>query len=96
MGCADTSHIFYAILSTVFILSLERSMKTLAEYMRYLGWSMNDLARNAHINERTAARALHGETIRPRVAQRIAGALSEALDIKIMPGDIQGLEIEGF
>ena len=67
---------------------------TLKDYMRYLGWSTNDLARNAGINSRTAARAIRGEAMRPWIAQEIAEALTKALDTKVLPGDIEGLDIE--
>jgi hypothetical protein len=66
----------------------------LKDYMDYLGWGNRDLARNASINARTASKAIHGDVIRPWVAQKIAAALSTALKTDILPGDIDGLNIE--
>ena len=66
----------------------------LSEYLDYLGWSTAEFARKAVITRVTAARALRGEAVQPRIAQKIAAALSEAMDVKLLPGDIEGLNIE--
>jgi hypothetical protein len=66
----------------------------LRDYIQYLGWGTRDLARHADINDRTAAKAIRGDVIRPWVAQRIAAALSTALETKVQPGDIEDLHIE--
>ena len=66
----------------------------LRNYIQYLGWGTRDLARHAGVNDRTAAKALRGDVIRPWVAQRIAAALSAALETKVQPGDIEDLNIE--
>jgi hypothetical protein len=63
-------------------------------YMQYLGWSITDLSRNADISLVTARRVVRGKVIRPFIAQRIAKALTTALDTPVMPGDIEDLNIE--
>ena len=66
----------------------------LHNYIDYLGWSTSDLAREAKINRNTARRALAREVIHPRTAQKIAGALTQALGTSVQPGDIEDLKIE--
>ena len=66
----------------------------LKNYIEYLGWGTRDLARNAKIDNRTAMKALRGEMVQTWIAQRIAAALSEALETKVQPGDIEDLNIE--
>ena len=66
----------------------------LKDYLEYLAWGTRDLARHAGINDRTAAKALRGEVIRPWVAQRIAAAISKAMKKKVLPGGIEDLNIE--
>lgn len=66
----------------------------LRDHIQYLGWSTNDLAAQAKITKITAARALTGQRIRSHTAQAIAKALSEALETKILPGDIEGLQMQ--
>lgn len=66
---------------------------TLQEYLRYLGWNISTLARQAGINDRTASKAVNGQSISPRAAQAIASALSDALGRTVYVGDIHDLKV---
>lgn len=68
-------------------------MRTLYEWMEYLGWSQQDLAREAGINPATAGKAVNGESVSPRVAREIAAAISRASGTSVHPGDLKGLVI---
>lgn len=69
-------------------------MMELSAYLRKVGWSGADLAKQAKISKITAGRALSGQQIRSSTARTIAAALSVALEQKILPGDIDDLQIQ--
>ncbi len=66
---------------------------SLTDYCRTLGWSATDLARYAGINEKTARKALAGETVSHRVAQDIAKAISYYYGTRVQVGEIEGLKV---
>lgn len=72
---------------------MEQQKKSLAEYMRLLGWNQSKLCQKAGINSRTAKKAMEGEEIMPGVAENIAIAISYALGERVLPGEIEGLKI---
>ncbi len=66
---------------------------TLSDYCKHLGWSAADLARNAAINEKTARKALNGESVSHKVAQDIAKAISYYMGTRVQVGEIEGLNV---
>jgi transcriptional regulator with XRE-family HTH domain len=69
-------------------------MTTLQEYRQLLGWSLAELARQAHIDTNTARKAESGEVVSGRTGAAIAKALSQALGRTIRISDIEGLEVK--
>lgn len=67
---------------------------TLEGYMNFLGWSIAELSRQGHMNERTVTRALNGEAVRAKTARKLAEALSNGMGKRVLPGNIEGLIIE--
>lgn len=68
-------------------------MTTLREYRVNLGWSQNELAREARISASIIKRAEDGDPIQARTAKAIADALSKAYGREIKPTEIEGLNI---
>ncbi len=68
-------------------------MTTLREYRVNLGWSQNELAKEAGTSQSIVKRAEDGEPITARIAKAIADALSKAYGQVIRPVDIEGLNI---
>lgn len=68
-------------------------MTTLREYRVNLGWSQNELAKEAGIPQQTVKRAEDGDPIQARTAKAIADALSKAYGREIKPTEIEGLNI---
>lgn len=66
---------------------------TLLEYRRKLGWSLSELARRAGLDFNTTKRAENGEPVSSRTAMALARAISEGLNQTILPGDIDGLNV---
>jgi len=65
----------------------------LGEYTRSLGWSISELARQASMDFNTARKALEGQSISARSANKIASALSKALGERILVTDIEDLKV---
>lgn len=66
---------------------------TLEQYRLNLGWSAEQLARQAGINAQTVRRIEKGQATYPHTAGAIARALSEGYGTKIGINDIEGLVI---
>ena len=66
---------------------------TLEEYRIELGWSKNEMCRQARIDFNTLRRALNGEAISISSAHKLARAISEALDRTIHFQQIDGLKV---
>jgi len=66
---------------------------TLREYRVNLGWSQNQLAKEAGIAPSTVKLAEEGAPVRARTAKALADALSRAYGREIQPIDITGLQI---
>jgi hypothetical protein len=66
-------------------------MATLQEYLRLLGWTAYELAKQADISYNTAKKAVDGEYIMPRSARAISRAISRATGKPLLPGDIEEL-----
>lgn len=69
-------------------------MTALREYRVNLGWSQNELAKEAGISPSIVKRAEDGQPIQARTAKAIADALSRAYGQTIKPVDIEGLNIQ--
>lgn len=68
-------------------------MTTLREYRVNLGWSWNELAKEAGISPAIVKRAEEGVSVQARTAKAIADALSKAYGREIKPTEIEGLNI---
>ena len=68
-------------------------MKTLGDWLDYLGWDATALAREADIAYNTAKKAVDGDVVSIRVARKIAEAISKATGSTVQVGDIRGLMI---
>ena len=73
-------------------------LMTLAEYLDKFSWSQADLAREADVSAHCVRRALAGEKIARRNAQKIVGALDRKFQTQgakahITMGSIKGLQI---
>ena len=66
---------------------------TLREYRVNLGWSQNQLAKEAGLSPSIVKRAEDGAPILPRTARSLADALSRGYGREIKPTDIAGLNI---
>ena len=66
---------------------------TLRELRVNLGWSQNELAKEAGISPSIVKRAEDGAPIHARTAKALADALSKAYGREIRPIDIAGLNI---
>jgi len=66
---------------------------TLDDYRLECGWSKNEMCRQARIDFVTLQRALGGETVSSRSAEKLAHAISKQLGRTIRPTDIEGLNI---
>jgi len=66
---------------------------TLEDYTRSLGWSISELARQAGMDFNTAKKALDGDSISARTANKIATALTKAMGQRVLVSDIQGLNV---
>lgn len=66
---------------------------TLEEYRRSVGWSISDLARQSDLDFNTAKKALKGEPISARTAQKIVAALNKLLPESILVSQIEGLNV---
>jgi len=66
---------------------------TLQEYRQELGWSLAELARQAHLDTNTVRKAESGEAISGRSGAAIAKALSQASGRTVRISDIEGMEV---
>ena len=66
---------------------------TLREYRVNLGWSQNQLAKEAGISPSIVKRAEDGAPVQARTAKALADALSRGYGREITPIDIAGLKI---
>lgn len=66
---------------------------TLTEYLLSLDWSVAQLARQAGIDTGTAHKAVKGEPITLRSANKILKALSTSLGRKVVLSDVNGLNV---
>lgn len=66
---------------------------TLDDYRQECDWSKNEMARQAGIDFTTLQRAITGETIAVRSAEKLARAISKKLGRSIHYKDIEGLNI---
>jgi transcriptional regulator with XRE-family HTH domain len=66
---------------------------TLEDYRFECNWSKNEMAREAKIDFSTLQRALTGESISARTADKLAFAISKKLGRPVRAGDIEGLNI---
>jgi transcriptional regulator with XRE-family HTH domain len=66
---------------------------TLREYRVNLGWSQNQLAKEAGISPSIVKRAEDGAPVQARTAKALADALSRGYGREITPTDITGLKI---
>jgi Bacterial regulatory proteins, lacI family len=69
---------------------------TLADYLDMFSWGQADLARAADVSAHTVSRALKGEKIARRNAQKIAEALSLQLEAQGGKGHIGLASIKGL
>lgn len=68
-------------------------MATLEQLRFECNWSKNEMAREAKIDFTTLNRAIHGESIAQRTADKLAFAISRQLGRPIRATDIEGLNI---
>jgi transcriptional regulator with XRE-family HTH domain len=68
-------------------------MSTLKKYRVDLGWSANELARQAHITRPAVSQAEKGLPVQAATAKAIADALSRGTKKTVNPSDIEGLNI---
>ena len=66
---------------------------TLEQFRFECNWSKNEMAREAKIDFSTLQRALNGESIAARTADKLAFAISKQLGRPIRATDIEGLNI---
>jgi len=69
-------------------------MATLEDYRLECDWSRSEMARQASMDYITLNRALNGETISSRSAEKIARAISRKLDRSIHWQQIEGLNVK--
>lgn len=69
------------------------SKKTISEYRRMLAWSQRELAKRANLDYNTVRKAESGEVVASRSALAIAEAFSEALGVRVLATDIEGLNV---
>jgi hypothetical protein len=67
---------------------------TLEDYRLECDWSKNEMCRQASVDFVTLQRALNGETISSRSAEKLARAISVKLGRTIRAADIKGLNIK--
>lgn len=67
---------------------------TLDEYRRDCGWSQNEMARQAGIDNGTAGKALKNLRISISTADKLATAISRKLGRTIRIRDIEGLNVK--
>jgi transcriptional regulator with XRE-family HTH domain len=68
-------------------------VSTVADFRKQLAWSQRELARRARLDPMTVRKAESGEPINGQSANAIADALSEAFGQRILPRDIEGLNV---
>jgi transcriptional regulator with XRE-family HTH domain len=66
---------------------------TLEDYRTECGWSKTEMARQANMDFNTFNKAMNGESIANRTAEKLAIAISKRLGRSIRPSDIEGLNI---
>lgn len=66
---------------------------TLDQYRRQVGWSLAELARQAHLDQNTVRRAMAGEGVSGRTATSLAQAISNGLQQQIHFSQIEGLKV---
>lgn len=67
---------------------------TITQYCNLLGWNASMLAGKAEINYRSAYKAMNSEPVANKVAVAVCKAFSEALERKVLPGEVEGLVIK--
>jgi hypothetical protein len=67
---------------------------TLEEYRRTCGWSIQEMAREAHMDFNTMKKALSGVAVSPKTGSRIAEAISKKLGQTVRVPDISGLNVK--
>jgi hypothetical protein len=66
---------------------------TLEDYRIECDWSKTEMARQANMDFSTFNKAMNGEPIAMRTADKLARAISKKLGRSIRPSDIEGLNI---
>lgn len=66
---------------------------TLDDYRIECDWSKNEMARQAGIDFSTLQRAITGELISSRTAEKLARAISKKIGRSIRYSDIEGLNV---
>ena len=67
---------------------------TLEDYRLECDWSKNEMARQAGIDFATLQRAITGESIAPRSAEKLVRAISKKLGRSIHWQQIEGLNVK--
>ena len=67
---------------------------TLEDYRLECDWSKNEMCRQASLDFTTLQRALSGETITSRSAEKLARAISKRLGRTVRIADIEGLNVK--
>jgi transcriptional regulator with XRE-family HTH domain len=66
---------------------------TLEDYRVECGWSKTEMARQANMDFSTFNKAMNGESISNRTADKLASAISKRLGRPVRIPDIEGLNI---
>lgn len=75
-------------------MNWSKFVTTLRDYRIELGWTPPELARRAKVNRQTVHNAEARKPVRADTAKLLATAISRGLRIRLLPGEIEGLNIQ--